>query len=98
MTSLAVQCALDLRRSNSTEDHYFYFGGHEEEVPPRSVDRSIKRTAIESFDHAPVDFTNHVTTGHCLLLESHERILFRCDGEKKEGLRSFLGQSSGLQC
>jgi hypothetical protein len=45
-----------------------------------------------------VDFTNHVTTGHCLLLESHERILFRCDGEKKEGLRSFLGQSSGLQC
>jgi len=49
-----LQCAVDVRCSNSTEDHYFYFSGNEEEVPPSSMDLSIERKAIETFDHAPV--------------------------------------------
>ena len=49
-----LECTVDVRCSNSTEDHYFYFSGNEEEVPPSSMDLSIERKAIETFDHAPV--------------------------------------------
>src|SRR5438270_14095495 len=50
----ALQCALYLLFTKDTEIHCLHFGGHEKEVPSRSMDHAIESECIRSLDHAPL--------------------------------------------